>query len=120
MPEALDSMPPIDRMRWKAGLGGAGREWMLPAGFGCVLVLSGLLFIWISRHDPVHEGRVDALSVALWMGSSLAGLALFALAVRDWTDSKLRNPKRRLLRSGEYCPRCHLAWDGEGQAEPMD
>jgi hypothetical protein len=109
--QAFPSMPPVLRMQWETALGRAKREWLIAFTFAWILILSGILFLWIARHDPVNEGQMDAISKVLSGGSMLGGLLLFSLSLRDWREGNRQAPKRALLKDGRYCGSCNLVWD---------
>lgn len=113
--DAFATMSPLLRMQWKAALGEEKREWLIAFTFGWILILGGLLFLWIARHDPVNEGQVDTVSKVLCGGSILVGLVLFALSVREWKEGKRQAPNRVLLSEGRYCAACSLVWNQDRQ-----
>lgn len=118
--EAFASMPPALRMQWKTELGPTKRGWLLAFTFGWILVLGGFLFLWIARHDPVNEGRVDAVSTALIGGSLLCGVWLFAISFRDWKEAKSQSSNHALMSTGRYCGPCSLVWDRDQEVRLQD
>lgn len=113
-------MPPLLRMQWKTTLGRQNREWLFGFAFAWILILAGLLFLWIARHDPVNEGQVGIVSMVLSGGSILGGLWLFSVSARDWREARAQAPNRVLLESGHYCGVCGLVWDQSRQASLND